>query len=179
MSCKEVRFLHSFWFWPWTVVNFQCWPSLHFGLCVANSIFTFGDSSEKDMESFVESHQVQLEWGDECYELVPNLFHDLQNCPLHPFHSLLFRALHFLFRGLHPFRFLLWGLCSHCNVSSRQPSGLRAQISFGGGTVIPDICHFFYTPWKFYTQKCVYLRHKLPHDKIALSTTVCKITPIV
>ena len=36
---------------------------------------------------------------------------------------------------------------------------------------IPDICHFFtlayFEAWKFYTQKCVNLRQKLPRDKTA------------
>ena len=36
---------------------------------------------------------------------------------------------------------------------------------------IPHICHFFTLPhfeaWKFYTQKCVILRQKLPRDKTA------------
>ena len=37
--------------------------------------------------------------------------------------------------------------------------------------VIPDICHFFtlanFEAWKFYTQKCVNSRQKLPRDKTA------------
>ena len=40
-----------------------------------------------------------------------------------------------------------------------------------GSRCIPDICHFFtltyFEAWKFYTQKCVNLRQKLPRDKIA------------
>ena len=37
----------------------------------------------------------------------------------------------------------------------------------------------YFEAWKFYTQKCVNLRQKLPRNKIVLSTTVCKITHIV
>ena len=45
------------------------------------------------------------------------------------------------------------------------------NLSFASLLLIPDICHFFtltyFEAWKFYTQKCVNLRQKLPRDKIA------------
>ena len=48
---------------------------------------------------------------------------------------------------------------------------------------ISHICHIFYTStfeaWKFYTQKCVNLRQKMPRDKTAKSNFLCKITHCV
>ena len=53
----------------------------------------------------------------------------------------------------------------------------RFRDELGG---ISDICHFFiltqFQAWKFYTQKCVNSRQKLPRDKTACE---CKVTQCV
>ena len=54
-------------------------------------------------------------------------------------------------------------------LSSRREA--EKMISEYFHATIPEICHFFpltyFEAWKFYTQKCVNLRQKLPRDKTA------------
>ena len=60
-------------------------------------------------------------------------------------------------------------------ITIRQKYRFKYSYKYGwkcrSNTDIPDICHFFtltyFEAWKFYTQKCVNLRQKLPRDKIA------------